>query len=182
MIKNFIQFINENISLVEKKEVEKDLAKFADFLNVDYTSITFFDKFVNLKESIFDTSVIEISIGFNKDGEYLGIHIKIPKDRKKITFNWLTTQIEKKTLNSKVQKESYELFKKLAEKIKFGYPTTYGIGHELFLKQLSLQKIDILEKHGIIHTPQYSDSQYVIRYVISKNKENLKRIRDFINA
>ena len=180
-IKNFTQFINESISSSVKKEVEQALAKFADSLNADVASMSFFDKFANGQPTIFDDSVVEIAISFSRDGEYLGVRMKIPKDRKKITFDWLTQQIEKKLL-SKAQKESYELFKQLSEKIKFGYPTTYGIGKDIFGKQGSLQKLEILEKNGIIHIPQYSDSQYVIRYVIPKSKENLKRIQDFINT
>jgi hypothetical protein len=181
-IKNFTQFINESISSSTKKEVEQALAKFADTLNADVATMGFWDKYVNVQPTIFDDSVVEITIPYTRDGEYLGVRMKIPTDRKKITFDWLTQQIEKKILKSKSQKESYELFKQLAEKIKFGYPTTYGIGEDIFANNRSLQKLEILEKNGIVHIPQYSDSQYVIRYVIPKSKENLKRIQDFINT
>jgi hypothetical protein len=181
-VKNFTQFINESISASTKKEVEQALAKFADSLNADIASMSFFDKFANEQPTIFVDSVVEIAISFSRDGEYLGVKIKTPTDRNKITFDWLTQQIEKKILKSKSQKESYELFKQLAEKIKFGYPTTYGIGEDIFAKHRSLQKLEILEKNGIVHIPQYSDSQYVIRYVIPKSKENIKRIQDFINT
>jgi ribosome-associated translation inhibitor RaiA len=181
-IKNFTQFVNESISSTTKKEVEQALAKFADYLNTDVAMLGFLDKFANEQPTIFDGSVVEISIAYSRDGEYLGVRMKAPTDRKKITFDWLTQQIEKKLLKSNTQKESYNLFKQLSEKIKFGYPTTYGIGKDIFGKQGELQKLEILEKNGIVHIPQYSDSQYVIRYVIPKSKENLKRVQDFINT
>ena len=109
--------------------------------------------------------------------------IKLPK-KKLITIEWIMNKIN----SDKTFKSFAKEFKKLIEKKISGtfdvYATTYGIGVSIFHnhdKENQIKTIEnLLKEKGIKYNLEYSDAFYVLRFKISKSKENIEKINKII--
>jgi DNA polymerase III sliding clamp (beta) subunit (PCNA family) len=129
-----------------------------------------------------------LSIGFIKpigaeDYEYVGKQIKLPKN-KFVDVSYVMQQLNK----DNVYNNFSDKFKLVLDKLGYSnninvYPTTYGIGIFVFLgdkSQASKLVASILDKAGIDYKTEYSDASFVFRYKISKSKENIAKLEDFL--
>lgn len=129
-----------------------------------------------------------LSIGFIKpigaeDYEYVGKQIKLPKN-KFVDVSYVMQQLNK----DNVYNNFSDKFKLVLDKLGYSnninvYPTTYGIGIFVFLgdkSQASKLVASILDKAGIEYKTEYSDASFVFRYKISKSKENIAKLEDFL--
>lgn len=116
------------------------------------------------------------------DGEYKKITIRPTK--KETTFS----DIVGKFATDKVYKDFSKHFERLLGKESIDiYPTSYGIG--VFIAITSIQKEEQLKKEiserlnelGVEFSNEYSDAAWVLRFRISKSKENIKKIEQIIN-
>jgi len=129
------------------------------------------------------------------DSEYLYIAYegrlirrKIATKSKQITTEYVLNQVEKdrKAYQGKYGKFAVKMQALLhANKIgrsMYIYPTTYGIGvwaiYNFALKECISLVDDILNEKGIQFRNEYSDAEWVYRYVISKEKSNLDKINN----
>ncbi|MDQ1339694.1 MAG: hypothetical protein QG567_847 [Campylobacterota bacterium] len=101
---------------------------------------------------------------------------------KKVTMDWIAKKID--------SREEYNNLSSLFNMLPLHgncYPTTYGVGYfclfknnEEFLKDRDL--VDSQLKHiGLKYKCEFSDAHYVLRFIISKEAENLAKIRDFLD-
>lgn len=114
-----------------------------------------------------------------------GIRIKtleLPKS-KEIGVDWFLNKLE----NNKLYKNLSSIFSKILN-IGNGtacvYPATYGIGftNYIFRDIETAKKLqNILDKNGIEYKTEYSDAFYVYRFVISKKKDNIDKIKQLID-
>lgn len=105
--------------------------------------------------------------------------IKIPKN-KLVTPEYILDKINKEKTFKNFSKD----FKKLLNKAGFDgvsvYPTTYGIG--IFIPFSNIEKTkksveSILDKYNIEYKNEYSDARWVLRYKISKKRENIEKLK-----
>ncbi len=129
---------------------------------------------------------VEIHIGFELDekGEptnYISKSIKATK--KEITFDYIVDKINQQNIYKSFATHFSKLLKPLNLQ---AYPTTYGIG--IFVALNNKQKSEtiqteinnILNKHNVVYSNEFSDAHWVYRYKISKSKENIERINKII--
>ncbi len=121
-----------------------------------------------------------IVIGFDAAFEnYIGKDVKCPS-KKEVTFDYVVEKIAEKS-------EFVNLINKVKSLIKFSngisfYPTSYGIGVFVFAEmqsQVSEIKNEVdaaLLKNGIQYSKEYSEAGWVLRYRISKSKENIAKL------
>tara|TARA_Y100000310_G_scaffold307455_1_gene349542 strand:+ start:980 stop:1390 length:411 start_codon:yes stop_codon:yes gene_type:complete len=105
--------------------------------------------------------------------------IKLPKNKDLITFEWINNKI-----NQNNYKNLTNNFKKLIKKhnLSFNvYSTTYGIGvfNVMSIENIKILK-DYLDLNKIKYKTEYSSKNWVFRFKISKNKENLNKIDNII--
>lgn len=155
----------------EKFNISKETLSFLD----ENYSYGFYNDFFN--ESTIEKASI-LSIGFSKDGEYVGKTIKPLK--KEITIEYIINKINFNSIYTNFSKS----FNKLIELDGYNsYPTTYGIGiFVLFCRKTeSIAKITAkLESLGIEYRNEYSDAGWVYRFRISQSKENINKINKFL--
>lgn len=142
---------------------------------------TFYDRFMN--EVAMDKAN-ELHIGFTKDGsEYIGKSIKATK--KEMTFNYIMSKINS---DKTFQNFSSEFNKIISKYGLSAYPTSYGIGIFVafgFRKSINETKERIekaLNEIGVKFTTEHSDAGWVFRYKISKSKENISILQNFITS
>lgn len=109
--------------------------------------------------------------------------VRINPTKKETTF----LDVVNKFSTDKIYKDFSKHFERLLgyESIDI-YPTSYGIG--VFIAMTSIVKEDILREKignklnslGVTFTNEYSDAAWVLRFRISKSKENISRIEQLI--
>ncbi|MFV0536817.1 MAG: hypothetical protein ACK5M3_05515 [Dysgonomonas sp.] len=109
------------------------------------------------------------------DDVYFSKYVPTPKE-KEITVEWLMEKINQES----VYKNLADVFAKLLVKESCAvYPASYGIGVDnLFKSNERTQKLveDKLNRLGIKFRTEYSDAMWVLRFVISKEKENIEKL------
>jgi hypothetical protein len=161
--------------------ISKTLEQELKALNYSYT---LFDKHYNDTED--ESLAVDITVYDYNDG--IGFKtFKLPKN-KEVSLAWVMGKMN----TEKIYQSFAEHFGKiLKQKLGYSswiniYPTTYGIGIFVALSYRSetkeiKEKIDkLLTDNGIQYKNQSSDAGWVFRYVISKERENIKRIEKLI--
>ena len=101
--------------------------------------------------------------------------LKAPK-KKEITVDWILSKLNK---NSLFDGLSGHLKKVLGNKSGFSiYATSYGIGVEALrnMESNAMAVTDLLNSLGIRFKNEFSESGWVFRFVVSKDKENMRLI------
>lgn len=159
------------------KTLEKDL------LELGYSSVNFYNDFMNetSPENCSEITVLTL------DGGCFDVKTVRPIPKKKLVdVDYIVDRIEAKNVYASFSNDFKKLL--LSEYPQFKnsinvYPTTYGIGVFVAfglrdqLKE-TLTKIEtLLNKYGINFSTGRSDAGYVFRFLISKKKENINKIK-----
>lgn len=122
-------------------------------------------------------------LGFEKyTDHFIDINFIAPKN-KEITVEYLFDKVDKYLNRENVYKNLSDIFSKLLPSRVF-YSTTYGIGIDTILKNMEYLKKDIqilenfLKENKIEYYTEYSDACWVYRFVISKNINNINKIKN----
>lgn len=144
-----------------------------------YVSYELID-WVRMGEDIKKLNYISI-VGFVGD-TFVDVSFSTPKN-KEITVDYLI-----KKVNDKMKVDNYytnltKVFEKLISNARF-YATTYGIGMEtlFYNSEKAKENVETLERfltaNKIEYRNEYSDARWVYRFVISKSKENIEKIKN----
>lgn len=120
-------------------------------------------------------------IGFDADtNDFVNVQFPMPK-RLKLSTEYLLKQVNKQKYNGCDYKNLSEIFAKIIPNGYAFYPTTYGIGVErLFVVDANkdIERLQLfLQASRIEFRTEYSDARWVYRFVISKSKENIEKIK-----
>lgn len=145
-------------------------------------SILFYDNNANIVKP---ENATELSVIYRYVGENIElIHKTIKATKKETTYDYVLNKINSES----VYKDFSVYFNQLVKKYSFSaYPTTYGIGVFIavgFRESINKAKHQIeneLNNLGIKFTTEYSNAMYVFRYKISKEQENVNRIKKILN-
>lgn len=144
-----------------------------------YVSYELID-WVRMGEDMKNLNYISIC-GFVGD-RFVDVSFSTPKN-KEITVDYLI-----KKVNDKMKVDNYytnltKVFEKLITNARF-YATTYGIGMETLFYNSAKSKEDVetlekfLTENKIEYRNEYSDARWVYRFIISKSKENIEKIKN----
>ena len=164
-IKTYKQFNENNINV----DLDKQLTELG-------YRFTYYDDNVNdvPKE---EAKVLHIGFHEDEDGNYESIfkEIKIPK-KKELDLEYVMNKINTDKIYKNFSNKFNDILKSNSNVS--AYPTSYGIGFfALFKSQETKDQIEeILNRHNIKYSTEYSDAGYVFRYKISKSKENIENI------
>ena len=159
------------------KTLEKDL------LELGYNSVNFYDDYMNEASPENCTEITVLTL----HGGCFDVKTIRPIPKKKLVdVGYIINRIEAKNAYTSFANDFKRLL--LAEYPKFKnsinvYPTTYGIGVFVAfglrdqLKETLNQIETLLNKYGIDFSTGRSDAGYVFRFLISKKKENINKIR-----
>ena len=159
----------------------------ADLLSLGYNSVNFYDEYMNHVEP---NKATEISILAWCNGFKHKTISPIPK-KKLVDVNYVLNKIEKDSVYKSFSEDFKSLL--LSEYPEFKnsinvYATTYGIGvfvayglRSCLEKTLGQVKT-LLDKYHIEYKTELSDARYVFRFLISKSKENIERIKQLKQA
>lgn len=132
--------------------------------------VSFFNR-NNITEDL--TTADELIIYYYNNGEYCGVKVKATK--KETTFERVLQEVEKKKIKLP---NDFRLFEPLAKLSGIAGFTCYGLSLCTISHQEKKEKqLDaFLGNLGINYSKEYSDAQWVMRYKISKSRENLARV------
>lgn len=100
--------------------------------------------------------------------------IKLPKS-KLITLDYILEKLNKESVFVDLSK----YLRKFLDVNMNCYPTSYGIGiFCMFSKKGDVSKVEsFLDSNSIEYRNEYSDAYWVYRFVISKNAQNINRLK-----
>jgi hypothetical protein len=159
----------------------------------DVYAVDWYDDNIN---TVHPANATKIMVSWEKSNDpnkwvFIGVMLKTPKT-KEVTLEWVTNRVLTKRNVDKVMSNfsdcfgSFLITKGYNDNGYFNvYPASYGIGVSvLFRSETSNVEIgnvkNALDELGIIYTTEYSDAHWVYRFRISKTRENIKLIEDFI--
>ena len=173
--------IVESLKLSTMNNFSKTLEQ--DLLELGYHSVNFYDDYMNEAKP---ENCTEISI-LTLDGGCFDIKTVKPIPKKKfVDVEYIVNRIEAKSVYTSFASDFKELL--LSEYPNFRnsinvYPTTYGIGVFVAfglrgqLKETLNQIETLLNKYKIDFSTGRSNAGYVFRFLISKKKENINKIK-----
>lgn len=122
-------------------------------------------------------------LGFEKyTDRFIDINFIAPKN-KEITVEYLFNKVDKYLNRENCYQNLSCIFKKILPSCNF-YATTYGIGVDTLYKSLDDGKKNIqilenfLKENKIEYYTEYSEACWVYRFVISKNINNINKIKN----
>jgi DNA polymerase III sliding clamp (beta) subunit (PCNA family) len=162
----------------KRKNIQKNILSLLEEITNSYWYFT--DKNFSNTQNIENADYIRSA--FDKDGDFVDYNVKIP-EKKFLDIDYVIQQINKKNIYTSFANKFSELLKK--EGISYNaYPTTYGIGIFIFANSNYKEDIDkiekLLDKTNIEYYKEYSDAHFVLRFKISKSKENISKIEEFV--
>jgi len=145
---------------------QETIAKLEESLGL----VSFFNR-NNITEDL--TTADELIIYHYNNGEHCGVKVKATK--KETTFERVLQEVEKKKIKLPSDFRQFEPLAKLSGIAEF---TCYGLSLCTISRQEKKEKqLDaFLDNLGINYSKEYSDAQWVMRYKISKSRENLARV------
>jgi ppGpp synthetase/RelA/SpoT-type nucleotidyltranferase len=150
---------------------QKDLE---ELLQQEGWSINYYDNYVN---EVPKDKAKEISL-YRFDPYYQRVSIKVPT-KKEVTLDWVMNKVNNDVVYKSFTEKFNQLLKSQGDNIN-AYATTYGIGVLVgfgFNIEQAKEKVEkLLNELGIVYHKEYSDAQIVLRYKISKSKDNLRAI------
>jgi len=172
---------------IESEKPFESAKEIEDYFGV---SVNVYDEYTNEVE-LESPKASEITFGWSIDGQWIdGVSLKsirLPKTRSLITASWISDKINKE----KIYKDFSVIFKDILVKSGHSgssinvYPTTYGIGVAVIFNPSGSndkeQITNLLKQTGVSFTNEYSDAGYVYRYKISKSKENIDKIKEYLD-
>lgn len=144
-------------------------------------NMTLYDK-NNIEVDDLD-SAKSIYFGFRKNGDYAdklsSTSMNLQKDR---SFERIKEMIIKKICKPDELKY-YQLFKKLADKLKINIdPYHYGFGSYTLGGHENKKVMSMLDELGIKYSSKFSDERYVHRMIFSKTKANIDLIEKIVDG
>lgn len=161
--------------------LQKNLVKLLSEENIRITLYKSSDFGTELDSNVIETDADEIVVSSTTE-LFTFFTYKLPK-KKEVTVEWILNKFAKSTDNTYI--DFTNKFRKLLNKdVKEGiniYPTTYGIGVSILFGQP--KGIDVIKERldnaNIEYKIEYSDAGWVYRFVISKSKSNLDKLKSF---
>lgn len=115
-------------------------------------------------------------------GEYLMKTIKLPKNKEKVTIDWILSKVQSDEVYQNFANEFKKLLVKEYQVNLNVYPTSYGIGidtfnYQGFFTENRTKVENFLLKLGINFSTEYSAASLVYRFKISKSKDNIEKLK-----
>lgn len=110
--------------------------------------------------------------------EPIGVTVKLPK-KKQVSINWFQDKINFVNVYTNFSEKFAKLVDRNGVSI---YPTSYGIGifiavGTLKMKEAMINEVnEVMKKYDINYKNEISEGGWVLRYKISKTKDNLSKL------